>query len=93
MKISERKLRRVIKNVIRESYNQTFQVEDKVRVMHVDPPYTGHRMDWGGCIGIITHIYNDPDQKKNMCQDVIIRDPSGELELLRDIPVSHLEKV
>ena len=89
MRINERKLRSVIRGVIRENYDQTFKVGDKVRVMHVHPPYTGHRMDWGGCDGIITHVYTG----ENMCQVVIIKDPTGELEVLHDIPVDYLEKI
>lgn len=89
MRINERKLRSVIRGVIRESYDQTFKEGDRVRVMYVDPPYTGHRMDWGGCDGIITRIYTGT----NMCQVAVIKDPTGELELLHNIPLKDLEKV
>ena len=64
----------------------SFNVGDKVRVMHVDPPYSSDRQDWGGCVGIISSIEGD------VCH---ISDPTGELSLLEDVPMDlyYLEKV
>ena len=89
MRITERRLKRIIRSIIRESIEQlSFNVGDKVRVIHLDPPYSGDRMDWGGCTGIISSI------DFNTCQ-VVVKDPTGELHLLKDMPMDpeYLQKI
>lgn len=53
-------------------------VGDRVRVLHVDPPYSGDRMDWGGCDGIIASVGDD------ICT---ITDPTMELSPLINMPM------
>ena len=86
MRITESKLRRIIRNILTESRRQQYRgqrvsasVGDRVLVLHVDPPYHGRdRMDWGGCDGYISSIQGD------VCT---ITDPTRELVPLRNQPL------
>lgn len=91
MRITESKLRRIIRSVIVEMNNPLadpdhpergqrvrVSVGDKVRVLHVDPPYSGDRQDWGGCDGIVAYVGGDK---------CAITDPTMELSPLVDVPM------
>lgn len=78
MRITESKLRRIIRSILVEGQRVPARVGDRVKVLHVDPPYTGHRQDWGGCDGVISSI------RGNVCT---IKDPTRELRPLTNMPL------
>ena len=97
MRMTESRLRRTIRQVIRESYelptdpmmmSRKPQEGDQVWVLHVERPYSGTRQDWGGCEGIVHSI----DRKRGVCT---IIDLSGQLSPLVDCPMTdeHLKVV
>tara|TARA_Y100000816_G_C25941799_1_gene491209 strand:+ start:559 stop:819 length:261 start_codon:yes stop_codon:yes gene_type:complete len=78
MRISESKLRSIIRRILVEGRRVRASIGDRVRVLHVDPPYGYDRMDWGGCVGYISSI------RDGFCT---IMDPTGELGPLHNIPL------
>ena len=102
MRITESRLRRIIRSVLIESKskNKRFSVGDVVLVRHTDGWSDGsergisiarsqgrHAMEWGGCIGVIKRC--NPD---GTCD---IKDPEKELDDLTNLPMkdSYIELI
>ena len=100
MRITERRLRKLIRSVLIESKSKRFSVGDVVLVRHTDGWSDGspggvaaarrqgiHAMDWGGCVGVIKRC--NPD---GTCD---IEDPEKELDDLTNLPMkdSYIELI